>query len=190
MGRKVKECNSLYAPTLKPSTYFSPRSSMYLTTSPTVCSFSASSSGISAPNSSSNAMTNSTVSSESAPRSSMNFASGVTWSGLTPSCSTMISFTRSCTDFSAIIGFSLNSISHCQAAIHRDDLPGHITRHVTREEQHCIGYILDRTQTTQRDPRFQRFLRLFTEGPRHVGHNESRCDRVRGNVPRRQLASD
>ena len=41
---------------------------MYLITSPTLCSFSASSSGISLPNSSSRAMTNSTVSRESAPK--------------------------------------------------------------------------------------------------------------------------
>ena len=53
-------------------------SSMHLTTSPTLCSFSASSSGISWPNSSSRAITSSTVSRESAPKSSINLASGVT----------------------------------------------------------------------------------------------------------------
>src|SRR5882724_1578765 len=53
-------------------------SSTYLVTSPTVRSFSACSSGTSMPNSSSSAMINSTMSSESAPRSSTNFASGVT----------------------------------------------------------------------------------------------------------------
>jgi len=51
----------------------------------TVVIFSASSSGISIPNSSSKAITNSTVSSESAPKSSMNFASGVTSASSTPS---------------------------------------------------------------------------------------------------------
>src|SRR5436309_1458118 len=70
-------------------------SSMYLMTSPTVCNFSASSSGTSTPNSSSKAITSSTISSESAPKSSMNDAVGVTCSGFTPSCSTMISFTFS-----------------------------------------------------------------------------------------------
>jgi len=51
----------------------------------------ASSSGMSVSNASSMAMINSTVSRESAPRSSMKEASGTTWSGFTPSCSTMIS---------------------------------------------------------------------------------------------------
>src|ERR1022692_2635113 len=43
-------------------------------------------------------MTNSTVSSESAPRSSTNDALGVTSASSTPNCSTMICFTRSSTD--------------------------------------------------------------------------------------------
>src|ERR1700730_1705400 len=77
-------------------------SSMYLMTSPTVCSFSASSSGTSTPNSSSKAITSSTMSSESAPKSSMKEACGVTCSGFTPSCSTMMSLTFSSIDFSAI----------------------------------------------------------------------------------------
>src|ERR1700736_788356 len=75
---------------------------MYLITSPTVCSFSASSSGTSTENSSSKAITNSTISSESAPKSSMNDAVGVTCSGLTPSCSTMMSLTFSSIGLSAI----------------------------------------------------------------------------------------
>src|SRR5688572_28621418 len=49
------------------------------------------------PNSSSNAITSSTVSSESAPRSSTNDASGVTSSSSTPNCSTMMLFTLSAT---------------------------------------------------------------------------------------------
>src|SRR5436309_2113531 len=71
--------------------------SMYSTASFTRVIFSASSSGISIPNSSSNAITSSTVSSESAPRSSTNDASGVTSSSSTPSCSTMMLFTFSAT---------------------------------------------------------------------------------------------
>src|SRR6266516_7069553 len=77
-------------------------SSLYLMTSPTVCSFSASSSGTSTPNSSTKPITSSTMSSESAPKSSMKEACGVTCSGFTPSCSTMISLTFSSIDFSAI----------------------------------------------------------------------------------------
>src|SRR5207249_10259100 len=72
---------------------------MYWMASPTVTIFSASSSGIWMSKCSSSAMTSSTVSSESAPRSSMNFAAGVTSSSSTPSCSMMISFTLSSTDF-------------------------------------------------------------------------------------------
>jgi hypothetical protein len=63
--------------------------------SPTVTIVSAASSGISTLNSSSNAMTSSTVSRLSAPRSSMKFALSVTFSGSTPRCSTTIFFNRS-----------------------------------------------------------------------------------------------
>src|SRR6201998_3405446 len=56
---------------------------------------SAASAGISQPNPSSKAITSSTVSSESAPRSSMKLACSVTLSGSTPRCSTTIFFTRS-----------------------------------------------------------------------------------------------
>src|SRR5579884_2653371 len=68
-----------------------------LMASPTVTVVSAESSGISTPNSSSKAMTSSTVSSESAPRSSIKLALSVTLSASTPRCSTTIFFTRSAT---------------------------------------------------------------------------------------------
>src|SRR6478609_2793265 len=77
--------------------FFLPWDSMYSTASLTRVIFSASSSGISIPNSSSNAITSSTVSSESAPRSSTNDASGVTSSSSTPNCSTIMLFTLSAT---------------------------------------------------------------------------------------------
>src|SRR6185369_11679026 len=73
-------------------------SSMYLMASFTVVIFSASSSGISRPNPSSSAITSSTVSNESAPRSSMKEAVGVTSDSSTPSCSTMICLTLSSTE--------------------------------------------------------------------------------------------
>src|ERR1700759_524322 len=69
--------------------------SMYLTASPTVTMDSAASSGISMPNSSSNAMTSSTVSRLSAPRYSMKDAVSKTLSASTFRCSTTIFFTRS-----------------------------------------------------------------------------------------------
>src|SRR5512139_3745570 len=66
-----------------------------LTASPTVRMVSAASSGISQPNSSSKAITSSTVSRLSAPRSSIKLAWSVTLSGSTPRCSTTIFLTRS-----------------------------------------------------------------------------------------------
>ena len=63
--------------------------------SSTVTTFSASLSGISISNSSSKAITNSTISSESAPKSSINDASIVTAFSDTPNCSIMIPFTFS-----------------------------------------------------------------------------------------------
>src|SRR5919106_2810622 len=68
---------------------------MYSTASWTVRIFSASSSEIYAPNSSSRLMINSTRSSESAFRSSTNEASGLTSSSSAPSCSTTIFLSRS-----------------------------------------------------------------------------------------------
>src|SRR5882762_3433240 len=66
----------------------------------TVAIFSASSSGMSISKASSKAITNSTISSESAPRSSTNEAVLSTWLSSTPNCSTMICFTLCSTDMS------------------------------------------------------------------------------------------
>src|SRR3954464_11911689 len=63
----------------------------------TVAIFSAASSGISTLKASSKAITNSTVSRLSAPRSSMNEASGVTLASSTPRCSTTICLILSAT---------------------------------------------------------------------------------------------
>src|ERR1019366_5160421 len=67
--------------------------SRYLIASPTVRSFSASSSGMSMLNSFSNSMTSSTMSRLSAPRSSMKLASLVSFSRSTPSSFSMMSLT-------------------------------------------------------------------------------------------------
>jgi hypothetical protein len=56
----------------------------------------------------SKAITSSTISSESAPKSSMKEACGVTCSGLTPSCSTMMSLTFSSNWFVAHRNFVLS----------------------------------------------------------------------------------
>src|ERR1700674_6103425 len=70
---------------------------MYSTASDTVRIFSPSPAGISIVKASSKAITSSTVSSESAPRSSTNEALGVTSPSSTPNCSTIICFTFSST---------------------------------------------------------------------------------------------
>src|SRR5436853_4614185 len=79
------------------------------TASPTVRIVSAASSGISHPNSSSKAITSSTVSRLSAPRSSIKLADSVTLSGSTPRCSTTIFLTRS--EMFSLIAFTL-AFSH------------------------------------------------------------------------------
>src|ERR1044072_4623923 len=60
------------------------------------------------PNSSSNLMTSASVSSESSPRSSMKRAFAVTSPSSTPNSSTMIDFTLSSTEPSAISNFLLD----------------------------------------------------------------------------------
>src|SRR5215217_6747628 len=99
--------------------------SMYSTASLTRVIFSASSSGISIPNSSSNAMTSSTVSRESAPRSSTNDASGVTSSSSTPSCSTIMLLTLSATaiQFLHFKSYAFGLVAVCHPA----HSPGHLT---------------------------------------------------------------
>src|SRR6516225_9740976 len=72
--------------------------------SPTVLIFSAWSSGMVISNSSSSSITSSTMSSESAPMSSWNLVSRLTWSLLTPRFSQTISMTRSSTE--ATVGTS------------------------------------------------------------------------------------
>ena len=76
---------------------------MYSTTSPTVTTFSASASGISRSNSSSNAIISSTISNESAPKSSIKDASVVTAVSATPNCSIIVSFTFSKTSSELMI---------------------------------------------------------------------------------------
>src|SRR5919201_3011151 len=101
---------------------------------------------------SSSAMTSSTVSRESAPRSSMNFALGVTSSSSTPSCSQMISFTRSST------GFAINALLtelmprppsaggarslHVQPSVDVNRLPGDVGCAVADQEPHHLGHLL------------------------------------------------
>ena len=79
---------------------------MYSTTSLTVVIFSAVLSGISIPNSSSMLITSSTISNESADKSSTNVASNVTSYSFEPNSSTIIFFNFSNISFSLILFFS------------------------------------------------------------------------------------
>src|SRR5215212_3574308 len=110
--------------------------------SPTVRSFSASSSGMSMSNSFSNAMTSSTVSRLSAPRSSMKLASLVSFSRSTPSSSTMMSLTFSSTLLmSSSIGDS-HARSDDHPTIDHQHLAGDVRRQLRRQEQHHAGNVL------------------------------------------------
>src|ERR671922_2539783 len=103
--------------------------------SPTVRSFSASSSGMSMSNSFSNAITSSTVSRLSAPRSSMKLASLVSFSRSTPSSSTMMSLTFSSTLLmSSSIG-DFRVTSDDQTAVHHQHLAGDVSGEIGGEEQ-------------------------------------------------------
>src|SRR3989475_11842248 len=75
--------------------------------------------------SSSSAITSSTMSRESAPRSSMKDADGVTSSSLTPSCSQMISFTF-CSTVDPITLLLCARGSHVQTAVDVQDMPGDV----------------------------------------------------------------
>src|SRR5919206_2256558 len=117
--------------------------------SPTVRSFSASSSGMSMSNSFSNAMTSSTVSRLSAPRSSMKLASLVSFSRSTPSSSTMMSLTFSSTLLMwSSIGVSARG-SDDHSAVDHQHLAGHVSGQVGGQKEHGPGDILAPSQSPQ-----------------------------------------
>src|SRR5918996_6538164 len=160
---------------------------MYWMASPTVTIFSASSSGIWMSKCSSRAMTSSTVSRESAPRSSMNFLVGSTSSSSTPSCSTMISFTFSSTDFAMNPSPPEEVFLHVQAAVDVEDLACYVGRPVTGEESYHLGHFASRPDPLERYLRQQRLSRLGRDSRRHVGLDEPGRHRVHEDVPVRQL---
>src|ERR1700693_3464875 len=176
--------------------------------SPTVVIFSASSSGISRSNSSSKAITSSTVSSESAPRSSMNFALGLTSSSSTPSCSTMISLTRSSTGFAmntsrfrvdwthtADAASPPDAVSlprqpplHVQAAIDMDGLPGDVSGAVAGQESYHLRHLPRRADTLERHLLEQGLPRLRRDRRGHVRLDQTRRPGIDQDVAVRQLA--
>src|SRR5262247_356713 len=145
----------------------------------TVVIFSASSSGISVSNSSSRAITSSTVSSESAPRSSTNEDSFLISASFTPSCSATIFLTR-CSTLSmrtpslcpllcvlgVVVGLRRGEILseaptarcrhdwvsvHVHAAVHRQRRAGDVGGGRRCEEAHCSRDVLGQSEPAERD---------------------------------------
>src|SRR5580698_9611302 len=144
---------------------------MRLTASPTVLIFSASSSGMSILNSVSNAITNSTWSRESAPRSSVIDASGVTSDSSTPSCSTMIFFTLS--KVVASVAMSLpkrfRRRSHQESAVDDDRLTSNIACGVRAQEHDHAAYVVNRAEATEGDRREILSANVARQRLRHSG---------------------
>src|SRR5438552_13402970 len=136
----------------------------YCSACPTVLSFSASSSGMSMSNSFSKAITSSTVSRLSAPRSSMKLASDVSLSRSTSSSSTMMSLTFSSSCFISIAmaflrgGMGTGSQHH--PAVHDQQLPRNVAGEVGGEKEHGGGDILPLPQPAQGDGLDQGLPRL------------------------------
>src|ERR1035437_2575870 len=177
---------------------------MYLITSPTLWSFSACSSGISLPNSSSSAMTNSTGSRESAPRRSSDLASGVTWSAFTPNCSTIISLILCSIVLSTMVYSSsyFCSVSmprfrkrqarnrkklHGHAAVNRQHLAGDVARRRAGEEQDGVGHVVRLAKAAEGNLFRECLARLGTELGRHGGLDETGGNRVHGDATAGQL---
>src|SRR5437867_510958 len=186
---------------------------MYLMASPTVWIFSASSSLISILNASSSAMTNSTVSSESAPRSFTNEASIVTSSGSTPSCSTMMPLTLSsmlcaicfppcgtCSDALACVhparmpggyrGGTLIIVRrplHVKTAADVQDLAGDVGGAGTEEKRDTRRHVRGCSQPAQGDESRHPVARLLLKRLGHLGVDEPRGHRVHGDRARRHF---
>src|SRR5215475_9650274 len=105
--------------------------------------------------SSSRAITSSTMSRESAPRSSMKDASSVTSSSLIPSCSQMISFTF-CSTVDAIKSLlssrvSSRAPSHVEPAVHVEHVPRHVPGGGRGEEGDGGRHLLGGRDAARRD---------------------------------------
>src|SRR5687768_2068847 len=150
----------------------------------TVVIFSASSSGISVSNSSSRAITSSTVSSESAPRSSTNDDSFLISPSLTPNCSAMILRTL-CSTFSIIApSEGVRILRHVHAAVDVQDRSRHVTGGRRGQVGYRRGHVLRRAQPPERDVLEQRLFLLLGKRARHV-----RIDKARGHAVDRDVAA-
>src|SRR5690348_3246414 len=174
-------------------TYFPIFSWRYCMAAPTVFSFSASSSGMSMSNSFSKAITSSTVSKLSAPRSSMKLALLVSLSRSTPSSSTMMSLTFSSSCFMSMAmvdpsaeGWTLAG-SHYHPAVDDQHLSCNVARQIGSEKEHGVCDIFALPQPSQRNGRLEGLLHLVRDGFRHLGRDVSRSDGIHENVTRCQL---
>src|SRR3989338_629913 len=151
--------------------------------------FSASSSGISTPNSSSSAMTSSTVSRESAPRSSTKEAVSVPSSILTPSCSAIIARTRSWMDSAINVSssFDVQSGLHGQAAVHHEDVPRDVPGGVADQKQRGLRDIPGFPEGSHRNQRLKPLLGLISQAIGHLGLDEPWGNRVARDPARGQL---
>src|SRR3954462_10448277 len=182
---------------------------MYSTASRTLLIFSASSSGISIPNSSSKAITSSTMSRESAPRSSVKLASRVTSSSSTPSCSTMMLLTFSATAIafpphSMVVGpgrararpavltqrrfASPWERSDVQPPRHVQGMPGDVPRLLAGEEEDGRGDVVHGAQALEGDGAGEGLLGGLGERLGHRGLDVARSHHVGRDVAAAQLA--
>src|SRR5438552_6815511 len=147
---------------------------------------------MSRPNSSSSAITSSTMSSESAPRSSMNLASG--WSCLTSTSSSfaMISLTLPSSndamlDSPPVLGDSTSNSLHHHAAVHGPRLAGDVTGPWRGEERDHLRDVLRRAESAERDPGLEFGPCGLRQLRRHLRRDEPRADRVHRDRTRREL---
>src|SRR5256885_1408024 len=145
-------------------------------------------------NSFSKAITSSTVSRLSAPRSSMKLASEVSLSRSTPSSSTMKSFTFSWSCLMSIAMGSLNrgvgNRSQHHPAVDDQHLTRNVAREVGHEKEHRRGDIRPLPQPAQRNRPDQGFPRVAGDGAGELRIDEPRCHRVHQDVAGSQLLGD
>src|SRR5436853_628718 len=144
-------------------------------------------------NSFSNAITSSTVSRLSAPRSSMKLASEVSLSRSTPSSSTMMSLTFSSSCFMSIAminpqgGKGSDSGLHHHAAVDDQHLTRNVARQVGGEKEHRGGDVGTPAEAVQRDRGLERLLDVLGEALRQLGGDVARRHSVDQHVARGQL---
>src|SRR5437870_1039484 len=145
-------------------------------------------------NSFSNAITSSTVSRLSAPRSSMKLASEVSLSRSTPSSSTMMSFTFSSSCFMSIAMGNLNGgvgkRSQHHPAVDDQHLTRNVAREVGHEKEHRRGDIRPLPQPAQWNRPDQGFPRVAGDGAGELRIDEPRGHRVHQHVTGGQFLGD